>query len=160
MHERNVAHRWACILADGMCFLRPFRDCIMNNVMFDPSEIYLRGFHHTRMNRRCAFNAKAKRFRRTQRSPRYYLFISGLSRHYTSRDDFDKPLRDGDDTASTRQGETPCNPFRTDIYHLGNLVRHEFMRVRFNDAHPVMQLTRDVIRSMMASSLCKTWLTR
>ncbi|KAI0274576.1 hypothetical protein BGY98DRAFT_992681 [Russula aff. rugulosa BPL654] len=110
MHERNVAHR----------------DCITNNVMFDPSEIYPRGFHHTRKkNRRYAFNTKAKRFIRTKRSPRYYLLISGLSRHYTSREDLEEPFHDGGDTSSKRQGETP---FRTDIYHLGNLVRHEFMR--------------------------------
>ena len=117
-----------CLQMDAL--LRPFRDRIMNNVMFDTSEICPRGFNHTR---RCAFNTKAKHFRRTQRSPapRYYLLISGLSRHYMSRDDLEAPPRNGDDTASMRQGETPCNPFHTDIYRLGNLVRHEFMRVRF-----------------------------
>ena len=102
--------------------------------MFDPPEISPRGLNHTRMNLRPAFNTKAERFRRAQpeRSPRYYLLISGLSRHYTSREDPKEPLRDGDDTASKHQpeGETPCNPFHADIYHLGNLVRHEFVKVR------------------------------
>ncbi|KAI0274579.1 hypothetical protein BGY98DRAFT_992687 [Russula aff. rugulosa BPL654] len=124
MHERNVAHRWY-VLSEILQGLHT------NNVMFDPSEIYPRGFHHTRKkNRRYAFNTKAKRFIRTKRSPRYYLLISGLSRHYTSREDLEEPRRprDGNDTAYKCQGETPRNPFRTDIYHLGNLVRHEFMR--------------------------------
>ena len=99
--------------------------------MFDPSGISPRGSHDPQINQRCAFRTKAKRFKRTQRS-RYYLLISGLSRHYTSREDLEEPLFNGDghDPVPENQGETPCNPFHTDIYHLGNLVRHEFMQVR------------------------------
>ena len=70
------------------------------------------------MNRHCAFNTKAKRFRRTQQFPYYYLRILG------SREDLDEPFCDGDGAS-------------------------------ISDAHPVMQLTRDVIRSVIASSLCK-----
>jgi hypothetical protein len=37
----------------------------------------------------------------------------------------------GDKTAPEHQnGDTPCNPFPTDVYYLGNLVRGYYMKVR------------------------------
>ncbi|KAH9954061.1 kinase-like domain-containing protein [Russula dissimulans] len=112
MHERNVAHR----------------DCTVNNLMFDPSEMYPEGFHPIQMSRNRNFKGSARRYTRTERPPRYYLIDFGLSRRYTSRDVFDEPLRGGDRSAPEHQDGRLCNPFHTDIYYLGNLVREEFMR--------------------------------
>ncbi|KAH9954063.1 kinase-like domain-containing protein [Russula dissimulans] len=112
MHQRNIAHR----------------DCTSNNLMFDPSGMYPQGFHPAKMNRSRDFKGRAKRYTRTQRPPRYYLIDLGLSRQYTSRDVFDEPLRGGDRSVPEHQDGRLCNPFHTDIYYLGNLVREEFMR--------------------------------
>jgi len=98
--------------------------------MFDPSEMYPQGFHPTKLNRTRDFKGKAKRYTRTQRPPRYFLIDFGLSRQYLSREALDEPLRGGDKSAPEHQNGTWCNPFHTDIYYLGNLVRQEFMQVR------------------------------
>jgi len=106
-----------------------FRDCTVNNLMFDPSGMYPQGFHPSKMRRSRDFKGRAKRYTRTQRPPRYYLIDFGLSRQYLSRDVLEEPLRGGDKTAPEHQDGRLCNPFQTDIYYLGNLVRQEFIRV-------------------------------
>ncbi|KAI0296112.1 kinase-like domain-containing protein [Multifurca ochricompacta] len=112
MHERNIAHR----------------DCTANNIMFDPSGMYPQGFHPLHINRSQDFKGRAKHYTRTQQPPRYHLIDFGLSRQYTSRRAFDRPLRGGDKSAPEHKDGGWCNPFQTDIYYLGNLVRQEFLR--------------------------------
>lgn len=107
-----------------------FRDCTANNLMFDPSGMYPQGFHPTQMNRSRDFKCRAMRYTRTQMPPRYYLIDFGLSRQYLSREALDEPLRGGDKSAPEHRYRAPCNPFQTDIYYLGNLVREQFMQVR------------------------------
>ncbi|KAH9166397.1 kinase-like domain-containing protein [Lactarius sanguifluus] len=110
MHERNVAHR----------------DCTANNIMLDP---YPNGFHPTQINRRPdSKGRRAKGHTRTMRPPRYYLIDFGLSREYASRDAFDAPECGGDRSAPEHRDGGRCNPFQTDIYYLGNLVREEFIQ--------------------------------
>jgi hypothetical protein len=104
--------------------------------MFDPSKMYPQGYHPTQMNRNRDFKGRAKRYTRTQRPPRYYLIDFGLSRQYLTRKALDVPLRGGDKTAPEHQNPTRCNPFYTDIYYLGNLVRQEFIQVRLAMAMP------------------------
>jgi hypothetical protein len=130
--------------------------------MFDPSEMYPDGFHPTKPDRTRDFKGKAKRYTRIQRPPFYYLIDFGLSRQYLSREELDEPLRGGDKSAPEHQNGTWCNPFRTDIYYLGNLVRQEFMRVRLQARHAqsITTLTNYAIRSTTASALCTILLPR
>ena len=56
----------------------------------------------------------------------------GLSRYYDPANGppLDMPVRGGDKSAPEHQdNETPYNPFPTDVYYLGNLVRKHFMQV-------------------------------
>jgi hypothetical protein len=98
--------------------------------MFDPSDMFPEEFHPIQMNRSRDFKGVAKQYSRTQRPPRYYLIDFGLSRQYISREVLDEPHRGGDKSAPEHRSGRWCNPFYTDIYYLGNLVRSEFMRVR------------------------------
>jgi hypothetical protein len=68
----------------------------------------------------------------TQRLPHYYFIDFGLSRQYPSRDAMDEPLPGGDGSAPEHQSRPlrVCNPFHTDIYYIGNVIRKEFMEVR------------------------------
>jgi hypothetical protein len=102
------------------------------NVMLDPSGMYPDGFHPIKIKRRRDFEGRAKRFTRTLRPPRYYLVDFGLSRRYNSRNELELPLRGGDKSAPEYQLPRLCNPFRTDIYYLGNLVRERFLKVMQN----------------------------
>jgi hypothetical protein len=137
-----------------------FRDCTANNLMYDPSEMYPQGYHPTQIDRSPDFKGRAKRYTRTQRPPRYYLIDFGLSRYYASRNVLDEPLRGGDRSAPEHQSGRLCNPFHTDIYYLGNLVREEFMRVRSPDPQLVASLMTYGIRNTGASSSWRAWFTK
>ena len=139
---------------------RPFRDCTVNHIMFGSSDMYPQGFHPAQMNRSRDFKGRAKRYTRTQKPPRYYLIDFGLSRRYRSRNALDVPLRGGDKSAPEHQNVAWCNPFYTDIYYLGNLVRQEFILVSGGRLPCLIILMDCVTRSTMVSGLCKTWLTR
>ena len=97
--------------------------------MLDPSEMYPQGFHPVQIDRSRDFKGKTQGYDRTQRPPRYYLIDFGLSRQYISRNALDDPVRGGDKSAPEHRLGRRCNPFHTDIYHLGNLVRMRFMKV-------------------------------
>ena len=97
--------------------------------MFDPSEMYPQGHHPVLLDRSLDFKGRAKCYSRTERPPRYYLINFGLSRRYQSRDALDEPLRGGDKSAPQHRRGGRYNPFRTDIYYLGNLIREYFMTV-------------------------------
>jgi len=97
--------------------------------MLDPSDMYPNGFHPIKINRSRDFKSRSWRFDRMQRPPRYYLIDFSLSRQYSSRNALDDPLRGGDKSAPEHQLGRRCNPFQTDIYYLGNLVRERFINV-------------------------------
>ncbi|KAH8987529.1 kinase-like domain-containing protein [Lactarius hatsudake] len=112
MHQHNVAHR----------------DCTANNVMLEPSKMYPTGFHPVKRNRNRDFKGKATAYTRTQRPSRYLFIDLGLSRQYPTRDIIDEPLHGGDRTAPEIKSRKWSNPFHTDVYYIGNLVRGEFIR--------------------------------
>ena len=100
--------------------------------MLDPSGMYPESFHPVEINRSIDFRKKAKAYSRTRRPPRYFLIDLGLSRQYDPANGppLDVPLRGGDKSAPEHQDrDTPCNPFPTDIYYVGNLVREHFAKV-------------------------------
>ncbi|KAI0296106.1 kinase-like domain-containing protein [Multifurca ochricompacta] len=127
MHQQNVAHR----------------DCTANNIMFDPFGMYPNGFHPVKLDRNRNFKGKATTYTRTQRPPRYYFIDFGLSRRYTSRSVTDNPLRGGDKSAPEHKSRKRCNPFHTDIYYIGNLVRQEFMRKYYG-----FKFMEDLVKAM------------
>ena len=106
MHQRNVAHRYDSY--DLVCQFKSDylgSDCTAHNI---------------------------KVVVQRRRFPRYYFIDFGLSRQYPSRDAMDEPLPGRDESAPEHQSgrRRPCNPFHTDIYYIGNVVRREFMEVR------------------------------
>ena len=109
--------------------------------MFDASGMYPKGYHPIQLNRSPNFKGQAERHTRTSRPPRYYLIDFGLSRWYSSRDALDEPLRGGDKSAPEHRHRRRCNPFRTDIYYLGNLIREQFMLARLDLSSALHGLT-------------------
>ncbi|KAI0044688.1 hypothetical protein FA95DRAFT_1496667 [Auriscalpium vulgare] len=118
MHELHIAHR----------------DCTGQNIVLDPSGMYPNSFHPIKMNRSKNFYWFAKSYTRTQRPPRYYLIDFGLSRYYDPARGapLDHAIRGGDKSVPEFRGLPdqcpPYNPFQTDIYYLGNMLRTDFVQ--------------------------------
>ena len=136
MHSNHVAHRYfRSTHTFPNCFFVTFfhRDCTRLNIMLDPTNMYPDSFHPVDMSRSKDFRHKVKGYSRTRRPTRYLLIDFGLSRRYDPADGppLEEPLHGGDSTAPEHQdGKTPCNPFPTDVYYLGNLVRRYYIQVR------------------------------
>ncbi|KAI0040918.1 hypothetical protein FA95DRAFT_1683534 [Auriscalpium vulgare] len=117
MHALHIAHR----------------DCTGQNIVLDPSGMYPNSFHPVKMNRSKNFLWFAKSYTRTQRPPRYFLIDFGLSRYYDPARGapLDHAIRGGDKSVPEFRGYPDCpphNPFQTDIYYLGNLLRTDFIQ--------------------------------
>jgi hypothetical protein len=100
--------------------------------MLDPSDMYPKSFHPADIRRSKDFRRNAKGYSRTRRPPRYLLIDFGLSRRYDPADGppSDVPIRGGDKSAPEHEeGKTSYNPFPTDVYYLGNLVREDYIEV-------------------------------
>lgn len=108
------------------------RDCTAQNIMLDPSNMYPESFHPVVTNRSRDFRRNAKAYSRTWCPTRYLLIDFGHARQYdTSKGrPLDEPLRGGDKSAPEHQNGTPCDPFPTDVYYLGNMVREDYLQVR------------------------------
>jgi hypothetical protein len=109
------------------------RDCTIQNIMLDPTNMYPKSFHPADMGRSKDFRRKAKRYSRTSRPSKYLLIDFGLSRQYDPANGppSDEPIHGGDKSAPELQDDkTSYNPFPTDVYYLGNMVREDYMQVR------------------------------
>ena len=133
MHENHVAHRYLLLSTTLSQYLISFfRDCTAENIMLDPSKMYPRSFHPMAIGRTRDFRGRVKGKTRTWCRPRYFLIDPGLSRQYdpAKGPPLEEPLRGGDKSAPEhRDRVTPCNPFPTDVYYLGNLVREDYIQV-------------------------------
>jgi hypothetical protein len=103
------------------------------NIMMDASELYPDGYHPLFLQRRMTPDILhvAKHYSRTDRPPKYYLIDFGLSRRYDPADTSprEEPIWGGDKTVPEFQNSNdPVDPFPTDIYYLGNLVRKDFLQ--------------------------------
>lgn len=103
--------------------------------MFDATPMYPNGFHAVDNNRSPSWKQKAKHFTRTDRPVRYYIIDFGLSVRF-SRDEIHQvyPVCGGDRSAPEHRPEllkdlAPHDPFPTDVYYLGNLIREKFVKV-------------------------------
>ncbi|EIN05722.1 hypothetical protein PUNSTDRAFT_137215 [Punctularia strigosozonata HHB-11173 SS5] len=115
MHEKGYAHR----------------DCTANNIMFDPREIFPRLYHPVKIHRNMELTGSAKYSTRTLHPPRYYFIDLGLTGYYGSPTH--PPLVDqiwgGDKTVPEFQrSSNPCDPFATDVYYIGNVVRTRLLQ--------------------------------
>ncbi|KAJ3996370.1 kinase-like domain-containing protein, partial [Lentinula boryana] len=115
MHQNNVAHR----------------DCSMNNMAMEANAMYTRQYHPICPKKRYNWSARALHHSRTRCPPRYYLIDFGQSRMYDPSQPCgtEYALRSGGYTPPEGLADTPCDPFATDVFLLGNLMRTTFLDV-------------------------------
>lgn len=135
MHSHHVAHRYFknFFLFSSLFVLTWYSsDCMYLNIMMDGT-MYPEGWHPVRLGKSMSGVETARSYTRTERPPKYYFIDFGISRKYDPwhgppRED---PIFGGDKTAPEfRVSDEPCDPFPTDIYYLGNMIRWGFLRVR------------------------------
>jgi len=117
MHSHHVAHR----------------DCMALNIMLEPSKMYPRMYHPLATLRNRDFKGTAKYYSRTERPSKYYFIDFGLARKYNPEDGPPRevPIHGGDRTVPEFEGSDgnePKDPFPTDVYYLGNLIRQNFLQ--------------------------------
>ena len=104
------------------------------NIMMDPKPTFPKLYHPRSDRQNQNFKGTAKYYTRTAR-PTKYLFIDfGISRKYNPEDGVpsELPILSGDRTVPEFQGRgeyQPWNPFPTDIYYVGNMIREDFLQV-------------------------------
>jgi len=135
MHKHHVAHR----------------DCGRMNVMMEGT-MYPNGWHPTQDWRKPDFSdyRKDEIYTRTQRPPKYYLIDFGISRQYdpAKGPPLEDPINGGDKTVPEHQGRkgiVPCNPFFTDVYYAGNVIRTEFLEKK-NEFDFMAGLVKDMVQ--------------
>ena len=116
-----------------MVFSDYFSDCKHDNVMMDGRPIYPEMYHPVRSNRNRSFTGPAKHSRRSVHPVKYYFIDFGLSHRFKSREArrWMLPQGGGDRTVPEYKNgdDVPHDPFPTDIYCLGNLIRERFLNV-------------------------------
>jgi hypothetical protein len=121
-------------------------DCSGNNIMMDVSLLYPKGYHPRFIDRSRDYRGSAKHYTRTERPPKYFLIDFGLSRRYDPKDGppLELPIHGGDKTVPEFQEEgydKPSDPFVTDIYYLGNMIKENFLDVRLSPFRPRKKTT-------------------
>jgi len=109
-----------------------FRDLNMNNFMMEWKNMFPDGFHPQAILRTKDATDTASYFTRTQRPTRYIIIDFGMSSRYDPSDvsPREHSLIGGDKTVPEFLKEEPYHdPYKADIYYVGNLIRTEFMQV-------------------------------
>ncbi|KAG1848167.1 kinase-like domain-containing protein [Suillus tomentosus] len=118
MHNNHVAHR----------------DCMQLNIMMDAKDLYAEPYHPVMLHMKRDFSGFVSHYTRTQRPPKYYFIDFGLSRRYDAIEEtpLEYPIFGGDKSVPEFQSnvDVPMNPFPTDIYYLGNVVREQFLNTK------------------------------
>ncbi|KAI0744029.1 hypothetical protein C8Q80DRAFT_1107223 [Daedaleopsis nitida] len=120
MHKHHVAHR----------------DCMNLNIMMDPHPMYPELYHFIMIDERRDYRGTAAHYSRTRRPCKYYWTDFGLSRRYdpAETNPLEYPILGGDRTVPEflEDEHIPRNPFHTDVYYLGNLIREDFIQAYSN----------------------------
>ncbi|KAF9077720.1 kinase-like domain-containing protein [Rhodocollybia butyracea] len=113
MHQNNVAHR----------------DCSVNNMVMDARRMYPDGYHPKKPSRTYDYKKRARHFSRTLVPPRYYLIDFGFSQKYEPSQErpLEYAIRSGGAEPPEYKAGTPCDPFASDVFLLGNMIRVQFL---------------------------------
>lgn len=102
------------------------------NIMMDARPMYPNMYHPRAIHRNRDFKGQATYLSRTARPVQYYLVDFGLSRKYDAdnKAPLEDPIWGGDKSVPEFQhSDDAQNPFPTDIYYTGNMIRMHFFQV-------------------------------
>jgi hypothetical protein len=100
--------------------------------MMDASGLYPDGYHPRDIDMSRDYTHYARSYTRTQRPPKYFFVCFGRAKSYPALGDaLDAPIWGFDKSVPefVASPGSPCDPFATDIYYLGNALREDFLMV-------------------------------
>ncbi|CCM03897.1 uncharacterized protein FIBRA_06048 [Fibroporia radiculosa] len=132
MHQHHVAHR----------------DCMNLNIMMDPRPLFPEMYHPRLIDWSRDLTHPAKHHTRTARPTKYYFIDFGLSRRYdpASGPPREVPIHGGDRSVPEfRNSNEPVDPFPTDVYYVGNLIREDFLQ-KYHGVEFMQPLVDDMVQ--------------
>ena len=100
--------------------------------MMDPEPLFVPLPHPADHNRSYDFKTRTKRFTRTEKPTRYYYIDFGLSRRFSPGQPVhlvDIPFGGDKSVPEYKDPSMPKDPYKIDVYCLGNLIRRDLMGV-------------------------------
>ena len=110
------------------------RDCAYKNIMMDASSIFPRGFHPIARTKLPDVSGPAPVLPRTS-AVRYYLIDFGISTRFTDTDNSSRMVVGTlglDREPPELSDDVPYDPFKLDVFLIGNMMRREFLEVCMN----------------------------
>jgi serine/threonine protein kinase len=131
MHEQGVAHRYGLLKRSPECVLIRRSDCARSNIMMDASALFPYGYHPVHSMYLPDIRGRAPHYSRAAVSVRYYYTDFGISSHFPQ--DARSTLVVGrlgrDQYVPELSIDVPYDPFKVDIYILGNVLFFAFEMV-------------------------------
>ena len=137
MHEQGVAHRYlqsvfySVLSVNIVLSIRLNRDCARKNLLMDADALYPEGYHPVYMSKRPEADDIALVYPREYAPAKYYYIDFGISSHIPA----DSPNRlvvgdmGRDQDVPELSEDVPYDPFKVDVFILGNLMRQQFCGV-------------------------------
>ena len=134
MHEQGVAHRSVPGCYQYLFVLTRYRDCTEKNILMDAKALYPEGFHPVFPHRRPNGKGRAPILPRDACPIKYYYVDFGISSFFPP-DSSDKLVvgtlgRDQDVPELSKS--VPYDPYKVDVFILGNFFRTQFLDVRYS----------------------------
>lgn len=117
--------------------------------MMDPRPLYPELYHFASIRANRDMSGTARNYTRTRKPVRYFFIDFGLSRRHNPAKGPPRswPIWGADRTVPEfHKSLDPCDPFPTDVYYLGNVIKTVFLDVRL---HP-----HDMHGALTSNSRC------
>ena len=135
MHSHGVAHRFVFrfairIYVNFACTVS-HRDCSPKNILMDATHMYPLGFHPVADAYLNDTKTIAPRISRLEAGVKYYFIDYGISSYFSpgSRRELVVGIAGRDRDVPELSNKVPYDPFKVDIFTIGNVLRGEFQAV-------------------------------
>jgi len=116
-----------------LMLLLSHRDCSLKNILLDATHMYPLGFHPVEDILLNDFTTLAPRIPRFEAGVKYYFVDYGISSYFPagSQRELVLGIAGRDQDVPELSNNVPYDPFKVDIFTVGNVLRDEFQTVGF-----------------------------
>jgi hypothetical protein len=116
------------------------RDCSLKNVLMDATHMYPLGFHPVEEFHLDDVTTPAPRISRLEAGVKYYFVDYGISSYFPpgSRRELVLGIAGRDQDVPELSNNVPYDPFKVDIFTIGNVLRGEIQAVGFHPPFDIL----------------------